>query len=53
MSKQAECEGKEKLSPARAKKVAKAMVKRGKRDVAVMAYKCNQCRHWHIGGSRP
>lgn len=51
MSKEAECEGKEKLKASRAKSVAKAMNKRGKRDVAIVAYRCTVCRFWHVGGN--
>jgi hypothetical protein len=50
MSREAGCQGKEKLSAEMAKKLAATMNKRKKRDMSLMAYRCKQCKHWHIGG---
>jgi hypothetical protein len=50
MSREAGCQGKEQLTPERAKQIAQVMNKRKKRDVAVSAYRCLQCKHWHVGG---
>ncbi len=50
MNQEAGCQGKEKLTPERAKQLARTMNKRKKRDIAVVAYRCRECKHWHIGG---
>lgn len=43
------CEGKDKLSFAQARKIAKK--RRG--SVRLDAYKCPFCRRWHVGGRPP
>lgn len=52
MSREAQCTGKERLTAERAKKLARTMNKRRKRDVAITAYRCAQCNHWHVGGNK-
>lgn len=41
------CHGKEALEPSRARSLAKAMRRRGKRTVN--AYHCDHCGGWHVG----
>lgn len=47
-----QCIGKAAHTAAMAKKIARAMNKRGKRDVAITAYQCRICKHWHVGGNK-
>ena len=50
---EATCAGKERLSFARADRIARKMRRRGKRgDEAMVPYKCPYCQGWHVG-SRP
>jgi hypothetical protein len=46
---QIQCGGKEALDGGRAKLVAQAMRRRGDNNVA--AYRCTDCRKWHVGSS--
>ena len=45
-SRLAVCDGKDGMTPARAKNVAKSMRSRGAR---AQAYRCAFCRQWHVG----
>jgi hypothetical protein len=49
MSQEAKCQGKERLTRQWAKKLARMMNKRNKRDTSLGEYKCTECGHWHIG----
>lgn len=46
-----ECQGKEKLTPQRAREIAGRMRQRNKAS-RVSAYRCASCNCWHVG-SRP
>ena len=41
------CDGKEPMEPRIAREVAKRM--RGRRRIAVEAYRCLRCGRWHVG----
>jgi hypothetical protein len=52
MNQQAKCEGKEKLTHQWAKKLARMLNRRKKREITLTGYKCDFCGYWHIGRNK-
>lgn len=52
MNQQAKCQGKDKLTREWAKKLARTLNRRKKRDTTLAEYKCSECGHWHIGRNK-